>query len=812
MRLGMVAALMIAQVCQQPVVQAAANFVAQKDAVAFGEDQLRLADIYLRNGDPMQAVAPLLNVIRHKPPDAALRLRAQEKLLQAYVATGFFGSARRLLQDMPTPHRLAILLDAHTARPAELVDFDRQAVRAADLPTPLIIMAAKRAYALGMTMPARSLFARLATQSSDPRTTYYLGVLQLNAGDWQAARSAFARAVAVERNVAPDEHDAARLALARLLMMANEVTAAHQQYELVPSASHWFDRALYEQAWLYAAQGQTAAAAARLVQLAIDRPMSPLMPRAQLLYGALLLKLGKPYQADERFAAYIARYDAIARRTAELAATDSPRAFDVLYGDATGVFRQTREADIELVAWLQGSQRLRAAKERIEEIEAAMRELAYTTRVLRDVQIITEGWGLADDYRDIARIREQWQRLFDEFDMTADSLGARLNGRFAIAYDVARNERRELLALRNQLREMSARNAEKRQEIIGLTQYWLGGQWSVAGAPTTASRPHIEAWFRMLDQSDDEISRLQMQLASFESSVRAALLSTLEAIYPPQRTVRLRHLLWRMQTLAKRLNRIESAYRASRRETALQTRAELTRHLARLEAIYAQLRQLSDEALRVQNAVVVAECEAIHRFLRRGLEFARLGRADVATHLYAAALHDHQKLAVAERAVLARADDAFRSVERITAAPTPITQGETQNQRRVSQLTMRGDAAWAQYTALQQRLTASQAAVAHYVKEPGSFQTPAKRGEASLDFAWMGTSRSKPAKLYVDGRHVHGPIMLEAGRHRFDAVVFDQGTFTYMASLEAGYRYRLNLQFEGSTLMWRLVTIKEDGS
>jgi hypothetical protein len=287
-----------------------------------GEARLRVGDLdgavtalQLALDEPGFRAGPELAPALHELADALRRQGRDEAALQRYrELLRLPGAAAGRLGREALPRAMDCAL--RLARPAEaaaLLDLARGAGAGAAEPLPpeALYLAAKAALRRADLPPPARLEAIAAVPPPYHLHAAYLeGVARIEAGALGAAEAAFGRCAAAEAR-GPAQHDVRELcvlALARLAADGGRFDDADRHYRALPRRSPRHPEALQEHAAAAVRAGRTAEAARLVASLPELPPESPLAPRAALLHGELLLRVGHADEAVARFERVVEAY------------------------------------------------------------------------------------------------------------------------------------------------------------------------------------------------------------------------------------------------------------------------------------------------------------------------------------------------------------------------------------------------------------------------------------------------------------------------------------------------------------------------
>jgi TolA-binding protein len=159
---------------------------------------------------------------------------------------------------------------------------------------------------------AEEAFGQLTGEGNRFRlaSLYFLGVLRVQAEDWNGAAQRFGEVVASKPADERDQRiiELGQLSLGRVLVEQGKYNEAADRYQNIREDSPNFPESLYEMAWAKVrAEDWVGARNATDILLLVD-PDSPLAPEAQILQGHLLLKLKRYKEATDTYQGVITTY------------------------------------------------------------------------------------------------------------------------------------------------------------------------------------------------------------------------------------------------------------------------------------------------------------------------------------------------------------------------------------------------------------------------------------------------------------------------------------------------------------------------
>jgi hypothetical protein len=624
---------------------------------SFAANQLRLADTYLHAGNSIAALVPLLNVLRQ--PDSGTQAEIQEaksRLAEAYLNLGLHGSARNLISDLKRgdePWRsraLKMQVEMHLRR-GELQDAFRTLQTyggqiTGPLDDDLLFEVARAAFASRATFVTELNLDRLADDGKRPEALFYAGVERLMAKELAQAYERFdALAKKIDRAKTAGLFDNVHLALGRIFLENNQTEAAARFYTAIPETSEAYDQALYETAWAYLAEGDETAAAGNLLHLAIERPFSPLVPKAQVLYGYLLLRRGEFASAERSFAGYVAHYAALSETIAELNAIPSDaRLYKEIFGSVDDSIAAGDDYRIELLTWLQKNPRLARARHLVTTLQAAESELADLAHTLREVQSVAEGGPLAQPVAEQRR-REEEERNIRELRSSLQEevsrLGERFTGQALVTYRNLEKELSEIQALRGELNRLRQRAVEKRRELVSLLQYADAGRLTIwdergelhsgpATEVTSLSNAEADTMLQRLDESERKTLSALRIVDRLEAKALQARLQLMITQVPKTKLSGLLEKQAELRRLEETRFVREESNQQERLEKARLARKAVHTHVKALSELRNALLAHSSEAVGLRGAVTRTEMRKIEHQIGSLLVHARLGNADVA--------------------------------------------------------------------------------------------------------------------------------------------------------------------------------------
>ena len=654
----------------------------------FADDQLRLAETYLKGGHPTSAIAPLLNILRSRDfRDTDVGRQARWRLAVAYLHTGLHGSAERLLEGLiaeAAPERslaLRELTRLHLRRDVEkgleTLEYYRTSVSG---PTDheLILHAARRAFAAGQTESADRLFQILRDSPHTMDADYFLAVsLVLNGQLSQAERRFLSIVEESDRSDNPDVYDRALLALARMQQERGGHAEAIEWYAEVAADSRQFDHALYEAAWSYLGLGDIRAARASLLSLALDRPLSKLQPRARLLFGYLLLESDQFMAAQQRFSGYISHYGAVSERITQLEShADEAAVYHMLLDNMTDTLTDGSRQDLELLSWLRDTPGVKRAHDTVTVLRGVERELSDTVRTLRDVQKLSEeSYGDSERVRSMLRrataLRRTVQELRGYLGPEIDRHGQRLVGDADVTYQNIRRQLHIIHSAQDDLRRLEDKNQEKRQELINLLQYAEADRFtelmesSDHQKSTTTGSPgrRVSALFDQIDESDQRLYEAWREMARMELQAWEAAIQTLRIRYPDERIAHLSEGVQRLRRASTEDSELKIQLEQRRRATASAARPLIAAQMEHLQHLRSSLQTLVRQAETARGVLTVAEARHIREEIAGMLADAKLGSVDVAWRARESALSIGSEVAARESRELHSLEEFYASMQ-----------------------------------------------------------------------------------------------------------------------------------------------------
>lgn len=775
----------------------------------FAADRLRLAETYLEAGEPVAAIAPLLEVLRRSDAVAAGDTqRAKLQLAEAYVELGLFGSAGRLIDSLAAPEaqaaalrlRLKLAVRAGWETPRILAALGAYSSRVKEVDDRLILEAGRAAFLAPVTGASLAAAATFFGQDKRPAVRFFRGVLRLRSGDLVGAFEEFEELSSVIDPVTDRElYDQVHLALGRIYYEAGEYAKAERLYAAVGERSTAHDAALYETAWLYWSQKDRDAAAGNLLRLVVDYPFSPLVPKAQVFYGYLMLQRGDFAAAERSFATYIGRYTSLVETVAELnAIADDDVLFERLYGEIDKAIATGQGAIVEVGAWLQANPRMAAADRMVAKLRRAEAEIVDAARTLREVQTAAETEDADVDQRE-AEIAE----LRKKIDELSVGVGERLDGRTGQAFDRLQAEIKGIEKLRLEARRLRRHAVDRRREVISLLQYADAGRWAVwsengklrpdaVTEPVWQGRLQGNQMLERLDKSERSLLRTERTTMEIE---RRALQTRSEMVLSRLDPYRRQRLL-ALQDEYARVQRERFAENERRMKARLDAAAVLrTQTAARIAALMehrAKLIALSHEAVAVRGRVAREEIERIESRIGALLVHARLGDADVAWEARKRARERAAAVARREQADMEALQSFYKDLaetrgETVPEAPAPMS-GSTHHQAAaaLARVAESYERSLSQVGDVLRRRQGASAQLAERLRQEGYEEAAVGRADAAgvLIAGPLSQDGDRPiaAVLYIDGRR-HTPlsqdVMLDAyfvpGSHQIDAALSVRG-------------------------------------
>lgn len=777
---------------------------------AYVADRMHLAETYLAAHEPVAAVAPLLEVLRRGDSvSAPATLRAKLLLAEAYVDLGLFGSAGRLIDNLAATAeregalrlRLKLAVRAGWETPRVFAALGAYASQARQVDEDVILEAGRAAFLAPATGASLAAATALFAHDDRPAVRFYRGVLRLRSGDLAAAYQEFETlAEALDPVTDRALYDQVHLALGRIYYEAGEYAKAERFYAAVGEGSTAHDAALYETAWLYWSQHDRDAAAGNLLRLVVDYPFSPLVPRAQVFYGYLMLQRGDFSAAERSFATYIARYTSLVETVAELNAIDDDDAlFERLYGEIDKAIASGKGSIVEVGAWLQKNPRLAAADRLVNKLRRAEAEIGDAARTLREVQTQAEvGDGDADAEKAAADLAELRGRI----DRLCQRVGDRLDGRTGQAYERLEREIAGIDKLRREAGRLRSRAVDRRREVISLLQYADAGRWTVWAEnaklrPDAVTEPVWEGrlagntMLARLDASERSLLRTERVTAGIE---RRALQTRTEMVLSRLDKDDRRVLVALEEEYARRQSErfAENERRMEARLAQAAALRELTaEHIATLMDHRADLIVLSHEAVAVRGRIAREEIERIESRIGALLVHARLGDADVAWEARRRAKERAAGVARREQADMEALQGFYRELtetrgEAVPAAPGRVSGSTHQAAANLAQVAANYERSLKQVGEVLKRRHGASARLAERLRKEGYEDEAVGRADAAGVFIagplGQAGERIVAAVLLVDGRREtprSADVLLDGyfvpGSHQIDAALTVRG-------------------------------------
>ncbi len=152
------------------------------------------------------------------------------------------------------------------------------------------------------------------------QSAYHLGVLSVQAGDFQDAIARFRELAALPVNTQEEIRirELSNLSLGRLLYELGNLDEALDRYSQIPGESESFVDSLYEMSWTHVKRGDFSRAKNAIDILLLVDPESALAPDARLLQGHLLLKLQQYDEASKSYEEVVSTYGPVRQKLDEL--------------------------------------------------------------------------------------------------------------------------------------------------------------------------------------------------------------------------------------------------------------------------------------------------------------------------------------------------------------------------------------------------------------------------------------------------------------------------------------------------------------
>jgi tetratricopeptide (TPR) repeat protein len=385
---------------------------------------------------------------------------------------------------------------------------------------------------------------------------YFVGVCRVEQGEYAQARDLFAQIVRVPATTATDRQvrELSLLAIGRLEYEQGKYSEALDAYQEIPETSGVFYEALYEIAWSYVRKGEFENARKAVELILLGAPEDTLTPQANILKAHLLSKLGKYQEAQEAFAAVVAKYapvrdqvEALLKEHSDPAAyfdqlvAQKGKAFDVtallppLAQQWAGSQREVGEAQQVIADLHDGRDGIRDGREIVRRLERRMAGAGS----LQAFPTLQAGYArasavdaalLESDKQLIALERTLYRNYLSPGDRgeleQAEARRGQLDQRFAALPKTAEevdarlaHREEQLKAIERELFRMSLGVQSERAQLVAIQQM-QAPRPSAAGA-ANPSQQAIQA-LGELEAIDLEVAGLVKQLKDDEALVAAA--------------------------------------------------------------------------------------------------------------------------------------------------------------------------------------------------------------------------------------------------------------------------------------------------
>ncbi len=191
-----------------------------------------------------------------------------------------------------------------------------------------------------------------------------------------------------------DFKDLLNLALGRLFFEAGDYKRARSYYLKVTGESRYYDQALYERAWIWAMKRKFGETYRILYKLAEEVPDSPLIPKAQLLYGYCYIEENRYREAEREFKKYLKKYGSIEETLKKIVQSHKdPATFyrEIMIKSQTTIANLPIPEDI--ILRLKRSERLKKSEYLVQEIDRVKKSLEDLTKKLEEVKLLVEKAG-----------------------------------------------------------------------------------------------------------------------------------------------------------------------------------------------------------------------------------------------------------------------------------------------------------------------------------------------------------------------------------------------------------------------------------
>jgi tetratricopeptide (TPR) repeat protein len=243
----------------------------------------------------------------------------------------------------------------------------------------------------------RSFSSIAAGQPYFFQARYFLGVTLIRQGKAEAAQEVFAALSQSNPQNAQDKNitELSHLAQGRILHDLGKEVAALDAFQSIEHTSPNFDEALFEICWTYIQRAEQSEkpedrskwlleASRTLEILEVSTPDSTLVPRANLLKGSILQKMGKFEEASQAFLKVGQTYASVKQQLDDLVARheDPVRYFNEVAGKNLDSFDLSAYLPPVAVKWMTNQNEISAALGVMKDLEMGRRFVAESRALL----------------------------------------------------------------------------------------------------------------------------------------------------------------------------------------------------------------------------------------------------------------------------------------------------------------------------------------------------------------------------------------------------------------------------------------------
>ncbi|MFA6032626.1 MAG: CDC27 family protein [Myxococcota bacterium] len=171
--------------------------------------------------------------------------------------------------------------------------------------------------------------------------------------------------------------DLAYMAMGRVYYEQGKFTEAADTYQHVDRQSEFFEESVYEIAWIYIKKGEYKKALDAIEIMLLSSRDDPVLLQARLLYGNLLLKLGKYEEAEQAFQEITDKYGSMKEDMAKLLAKqDDPSIyFDRLAGEGIKKVEAQKAIPDVVIQWTELDKNVSTAMGVVKELDVSRKTL-----------------------------------------------------------------------------------------------------------------------------------------------------------------------------------------------------------------------------------------------------------------------------------------------------------------------------------------------------------------------------------------------------------------------------------------------------